>query len=52
MRDVHIRGLDLNLLGLLDLLLEHRSVSRAARAANLSQPAMSRALGRLRAMFG
>jgi DNA-binding transcriptional LysR family regulator len=52
MRDVHIRSLDLNLLGSLDLLLEHRSVSRAAKAANLSQPAMSRALGRLRAMFG
>ena len=51
MRDVNIRGLDLNLLGLLDLLLEHRSVTRAAEAAHLSQPAMSRALGRLRAMF-
>lgn len=52
MRQVNIRGLDLNLLGLLDLLLEHRSVTRAAQAAHLSQPAMSRALGRLRGMFG
>lgn len=52
MREVNIRGMDLNLLGLLDLLLEHRSVTRAAEAAHLSQPAMSRALGRLRGMFG
>ncbi len=51
MREVNIRGLDLNLLGLLDLLIEHRSVTRAAEAAHLSQPAMSRALGRLRLMF-
>jgi DNA-binding transcriptional LysR family regulator len=52
MREVNVRGLDLNLLGLLDLLLRHASVTRAAAAANLSQPAMSRALGRLRALFG
>lgn len=51
MREVNVRGTDLNLLGPLDLLLAHRSVTRAAAAANLSQPAMSRALGRLRAMF-
>lgn len=51
MREVNVRGLDLNLLGLLAFLLEHRSVTRAAAAANMSQPAMSRALGRLRAMF-
>lgn len=36
---------------MLDLLLSHRNVTRAAEAANLSQPAMSRALGRLRALF-
>jgi len=52
MRDVHLRGIDLNLLVPLDLLLEHRNVSRAARAANMSQPAMSRALGRLRSLLG
>ena len=52
MREVNIRSLDLNLLGLLDLLLTHRNVTRAAEAANLSQPAMSRALGRLRTLFG
>ncbi|MBV9078343.1 MAG: LysR family transcriptional regulator [Methylobacteriaceae bacterium] len=49
MPEVNLRGLDLNLLVLLDSLLEHRNVTQAARAANISQPAMSRALGRLRA---
>ncbi len=52
MRQVNIRGLDLNLLVPLDCLLQHRNVTRAAQAANMSQPAMSRALGRLRAMLG
>lgn len=51
MRQVNLRALDLNLLHPLDLLLEHRSVTAAARAANMSQPAMSRALGRLRAVL-
>jgi DNA-binding transcriptional LysR family regulator len=51
MREVNLRGLDLNLLVLLDALIEHRHVTRAADAAGLSQPAMSRALSRLRAMF-
>ncbi|HEY8564694.1 MAG TPA: LysR family transcriptional regulator [Beijerinckiaceae bacterium] len=52
MREVNLRGLDLNLLVLLDALIEHRSVTQAAAAANMSQPAMSRALGRLRALLG
>ncbi len=51
MREVNVRGVDLNLLVPLDLLLRHRSVTAAARAANMSQPAMSRALGRLRAVL-
>ncbi|WP_270937202.1 LysR family transcriptional regulator [Falsiroseomonas oryzae] len=51
MRQVNLRGVDLNLLVLLDLLIEHRSVTAAAQAANMSQPAMSRALGRLRALL-
>lgn len=45
---VHIRNLDLNLLVVLDAILEHRNVSRAARALGLSQPAVSHALTRLR----
>jgi DNA-binding transcriptional LysR family regulator len=51
MREVNVRSVDLNLLVLLDLLIEHRSVTAAATAANMSQPAMSRALGRLRALL-
>jgi LysR family nod box-dependent transcriptional activator len=49
---VRFKGLDLNLLVAFDTLLETRSVSRAAERMNLSQPAMSAALGRLRRFFG
>ena len=44
-------GYDLNLLVALHALISARHVSRAARQLGLSQPAMSRALGRLREMF-
>ena len=47
-----IRSLDLNLLVVFDAMAEHRSVSRAAEAVGLSQPAMSAALARLRVLFG
>ena len=47
MHEAHISGIDLNLLKALDALLETESVSKAAEAVNLSQPAMSRALHRL-----
>lgn len=43
-----IGKLDLNLLKVLDALLKDRSVSKAAQRLNLSQPAMSHALNRLR----
>lgn len=49
---MRLKGLDLNLLVAFDALLETRSVSRAAERMNLSQPAMSAALSRLRAYFG
>lgn len=49
---MNLRGLDLNLLVLLHALLEERHVSRAARRAGLSQPAMSNALDRCRRLFG
>jgi DNA-binding transcriptional LysR family regulator len=52
MRDVHLRNLDLNLIFPLHALLEERHVTRAAKRAFLSQSAMSRALERLRDMFG
>ncbi|MFI5393976.1 MAG: LysR family transcriptional regulator [Candidatus Binatia bacterium] len=48
---VNLAGVDLNLLVALDALLAERSVSRAAARVGLSQPAMSNALGRLRALL-
>ncbi|WAT18609.1 LysR family transcriptional regulator [Aurantiacibacter sp. MUD11] len=48
---MRFKGLDLNLLQALDMLVEERSVTRAASRLNLSQPAMSAALARLRAYF-
>jgi len=42
---------DLNLLVALQVLVEERSVSRAAARLNLSQSAMSRVLGRLRSLL-
>jgi LysR family nod box-dependent transcriptional activator len=49
---MRFNGLDLNLLVALDVLLDERSVSRAAERLNLSQPALSAALARLRDYFG
>ena len=49
---MRFKGLDLNLLAAFDALVETRSVSRAAERMNLSQPAMSAALSRLRTYFG
>ena len=46
-----IRSVDLNLLVVFDAMVEHRSVTRAAEALNLSQPAMSAAVARLRGIF-
>jgi LysR family nod box-dependent transcriptional activator len=48
---LRFNGLDLNLLLALQVLLEERSVTRAARRLNISQPAMSAALSRLREYF-
>jgi DNA-binding transcriptional LysR family regulator len=49
---VKVTALDLNLLVVLDVVLEEGSVSRAASRLNMSVPAVSRALGRLRATLG
>jgi DNA-binding transcriptional LysR family regulator len=46
-----IRSVDLNLLVVFDAMLKHRSVTRAGEALGLSQPAMSAAVARLRALF-
>jgi DNA-binding transcriptional LysR family regulator len=51
MREVNLHGLDLNLLPPLEALLRHLNVTHAAADAGLSQPAMSRALFRLRQIF-
>ncbi|QMW21571.1 LysR family transcriptional regulator [Sandaracinobacteroides saxicola] len=48
---MNLRGIDLNLLVVLDALLEEAHVSRAAHRLNLSQPAVSSALQRCRALF-
>lgn len=48
---MRFKGLDLNLLLALRLLLEERSVSRAAERMSISQPAMSSALMRMREYF-
>jgi DNA-binding transcriptional LysR family regulator len=52
MRQAHLRDVDLNLLHALHALLAERHVTRAAKRCFLSQSAMSRALERLRQMFG
>ncbi|NDY90337.1 LysR family transcriptional regulator [Ideonella sp. TBM-1] len=46
-----LRGIDLNLLLVFEAMAEHRSVTRAGEAIGLSQPAMSAALARLRALL-
>ncbi|MDM0073227.1 LysR family transcriptional regulator [Variovorax sp. J2P1-59] len=46
-----IRQVDLNLLVAFHAMSEHRSVTRAAEAVGLSQPAMSAAVSRLRLLF-
>ncbi|HTY94999.1 MAG TPA: LysR family transcriptional regulator [Steroidobacteraceae bacterium] len=48
---MRFNGLDLNLLVAFQVLLEERNVTRAARRLNVSQPAMSAALNRLRDYF-
>jgi DNA-binding transcriptional LysR family regulator len=45
-------GIDLNLLGAFDALMNERNVTRAAAQVGVSQPAMSAALSRLRKLLG
>ncbi|MDL2402399.1 transcriptional regulator NodD2 [Rhizobium mayense] len=48
---MRFKGLDLNLLVVLDALMTERNLTAAARSINLSQPAMSAAVARLRTYF-
>lgn len=48
MREVDFRRIDLNLLVVLRVLLDTRSVTRTAERLSMSQPAVSRALAKLR----
>lgn len=48
---MRFKSLDLNLLVALDALLDEQNVTRAAERLNISQPAMSAALSRLREHF-
>lgn len=52
MSEIHLRQIDLNLLVVLDVLLQERSVSRAAERLHVTRSAVSHALGRLRELFG
>lgn len=49
---MNLQSFDLNLLKVLDALLRETSTTRAGERIGLSQPAVSAALGRLRAAFG
>ena len=51
MHSVNLRSIDLNLLIVLQGVLSARHITRAARLLNMSQPAVSHALGRLRHIF-
>ncbi|EPE93744.1 LysR family transcriptional regulator (plasmid) [Rhizobium grahamii CCGE 502] len=48
---MRFKGLDPNLLVALDALMTERSLTAAARGINLSQPAISAAVARLRGYF-
>ncbi|MFM9436457.1 DNA-binding transcriptional LysR family regulator [Janthinobacterium sp. CG_23.3] len=52
MHQVDLSTVDLNLLKLFEALVRERSVTQAGLRLGLSQPAASRALGRLRTMLG
>src|SRR6516164_5943826 len=47
----NLRSIDLNLLVIFDALMAERNVTRAASRSGLSQPAVSKALNRLRGVF-
>nr|WP_156684000.1 MULTISPECIES: transcriptional regulator LeuO [unclassified Vibrio] len=46
-----LRGVDLNLLIVFDAVMQEQNITRAARNLNMSQPAVSNAVSRLKVMF-
>lgn len=52
MRNVNFQAVDLNLLRVFDAVYRERHLTRAGQYLCLTQPAMSHALARLRALFG
>lgn len=52
MKKIHLSGVDLNLLVVFDALAKECHATRAAERIGLTQPAVSHALNRLRALFG
>lgn len=52
MNEIDLGSLDLNLLKVFDRVMQERSVTLAAETLGLGQPAVSHALGRLRAITG
>ena len=52
MKAVHLANIDLNLLVVFDTLIAEGHATRAAERIGLTQPAVSHALNRLRALFG
>lgn len=52
MKTVHLANVDLNLLVVFDALVAEQHATRAAERIGLTQPAVSHALNRLRALFG
>ncbi|WP_435103833.1 LysR family transcriptional regulator [Arhodomonas sp. AD133] len=48
---MNLRGVDLNLLAVFDAILQEGSITRAAERLDMSQPATSNALNRLRALL-
>jgi DNA-binding transcriptional LysR family regulator len=51
MQRINLRAVDLNLLVVFDAVMAERSVTRASERLHLTQPAVSHALARLRALF-
>jgi LysR family transcriptional activator for leuABCD operon len=46
-----LRGIDLNLLTVFDAVMQEQNITRAAKHLNMSQPAVSNAVSRLKLMF-